>query len=550
MAGMIIFFAIFLCLTGIKWGLPDRDIKKFSMDFKDIPQQYVKNAWLISRQQQDQKLPRSIFNSIRSFHPDEQNILKSIAGMSPEKLDFNPHFFEYPSAQIYLVAVNLKILSLFNLVTLKPDIDYYFEHPEEMAKIYFSGRILTIIMSIVGLIFFISVATWLCGKNGSLFAVACLGLSPLYIINSHYMTVDIPMVFWIIVTIFFASMFVKKKKKYFLFLASFSAGIACGTKYPGGFVIFILPFVYKEVFQDSWKKIFFNTLLFFLVFLISFFITTPYSLLSFHEFKRDIFYQVGCRGVNVNVFSNLIKFSSVTLFALWVSVFSILLIFIPSIIFQSHRRNLSDRLILTGIVLSMVPLLLTGGFKYARYYLLILPFLCLSAGCIFDEFFKIRRNRVRVFLISLSIFFLSSMILKSVAYSMLMIKKDIRIVAAEFIDDTILPQADIIFTKDPWIFEVPPVNQVKYHINIVPEEKLAGVNSGSYLIIGEIQYFLTSGNREKLMNEKIQEFQNKGFILKYCFETYPGIGKLKFDQGCTIHDMIYTHPKIFVFCKL
>ncbi|MCM8758735.1 MAG: glycosyltransferase family 39 protein [Candidatus Omnitrophica bacterium] len=546
---VIIFFAAFFCLMGIKWGLPGNEIKKFSMSFREIPQEYIKNAWQISKEKQDQKLPRSIFNPIRSFHPDEQNILKSIASMSVEKFDFNPHFFEYPSAQIYLVAITLKILSSLNLITLKSDIGYYFEHPEEMSKIYLAGRMLTVMMAIAALTFFIFIATCLCGKKGGIFAAACLGLSPLYIINSHYMTVDIPMVFWIIASLFFSILFLMKKKKYLFVLAAFSAGVACGTKYPGGIVIFILPFFYKELFQDSRKKLFQYFFLSLLIFLLAFFITTPYSLLSFSEFKRDILYQAGCRGISSNIFFNFIKFFADATGGLWAGSFLISPIFLISIFFQMRRRNLLDRLILSSIVLSMVPLMASGGFKYARYYLLILPFLCLSAGCIFEEFFRIRNKNVKFLLISISLIFLLGMVSKTAAYSILMSKKDIRIIAAEFFDTSVPENSNVIFTKDPWIFEVPPVNQVKYKINVVEEDKVVQVNSGSFLVIGELQYFLTSGNRNKLMNEKIQKFQSYGFILKQYFEKSPCIGRINYDQGWTIHDMIYTHPRIFVFYK-
>lgn len=547
---VIVLFSCLLCLKGIRWGLPDSNMKRYSAHPIAVSHQYTRKSWQISKEFQNEKLPRSVFNPVRSFHPDEQNILKSIAAMSPERFDFNPHFFEYPSCHIYLVAITIKALSSIGFISLKSDINYYFEHPDEMAKFYLSGRMLTVLMAVTGLVIFIFISLTLCGRKGGLFAAACLGLSPLYVLNSHYMTVDIPMVFWILVFLYFIVSFMNNGKHSMLFLSAFFVGIACGTKYPAGILIFVLPFIYLYVFPESGRKILIDALICFIIFLAGFFITTPYSLLSFDEFKRDIFYQAGARGVGANVFVSMISFFPEFFLGLWVGVFLIVLLFIPAIFFQAHRRNVSDRLILTCMVLSIAPLMVAGGFKYARYYLFILPFLCLSAGSLFEEFFKIKKKIVRLFFILISIFFLAGSISKSVAYSNLMSRPDIRYVSADYIDREIPPQTEIIFTKDPWIFEVPPVNPLKYSISVIGEKQLKTAPSKSYLIVGELQYFLTSGNRKMETEKKIDYIQKQGFILKKIFTDCACFGPFRFDETWTIHDMIYTHPEILLFYKL
>ncbi|MCM8765047.1 MAG: hypothetical protein NC830_06790, partial [Candidatus Omnitrophica bacterium] len=339
-------------------------------------------------------------------------------------------------------------------------------------------------------------------------------------------------------------------KRSMLFFAAFFVGIACGTKYPAGILIFVLPFIYLYVFPEPGRRILTDALICFIIFVAGFFITTPYSLLSFDEFKRDIFYQAGARGVGANVLVSIIYFFPEFFLALWVGVFLIVLLFIPAIFFQARRRNFSDRLILTCMVLSIAPLLAAGGFKYARYYLFILPFLCLSAGSLFDEFFKIKKKTVRLLLILTSIFFMAGSIAKSVAYSSLMARPDIRLISADYIDREIPPKTEIIFTKDPWIFEVPPVNPLKYSISVIGEKQIKTAPSKSYLIVGELQYFLTSGNRKSEMRKRINDIQKQGFILKKLFTDCACFGPFCFDENWTIHDMLYTHPKILLFYKL
>ena len=75
------------------------------------------------------------------------------------------------------------------------------------------------------------------------------------------------------------------------------------------------------------------------------------------------------------------------------------------------------------------------------------------------------------------------------------------------------------------------------------------VEKGSYLILGELQYFLTSGSRDKLEKEIISEMENYGFYLKKVFVKDPEVFNIKFDTNIIIHDMLYTHPKIFLFQK-
>ncbi len=546
---IIVLFSGFLYLTGIRWGLPSEGAKKFYVGDINISREYLKRGWEISRENLPEKLPRSRFNAIRSFHPDEQNILKSIISMSPERFDFNPHFFEYPSCQIYLVAAVLKVISETGLIVIKPDASYYFQNPEEMAKIYLTGRMTTVLMAILGLIFFYDAALILCGKYGAIFSTACLGFCPLYAINSHYMTVDVPMVFWITVFLFLTALSVKRGRFSYIVASAFVSGIAAGTKYPAGILIFLLPFVYYGTCKKSPVRSIFDIGALFFLFLAGFLITTPYSVIAFDEFKRDILYQASARGVGFSAIFNHVS-SMIDFFrALWVGSWLLLFLFVPSVYFLAKRRIFEDRIILTALVLAIVPLLVAGGFKYARYYLIALPFLCLSTGSLLDEFFQIQKKKIKLFAISLCILILMFVSVKSVAYSKLMCGKDIRITTAEYVDKQFPQGTKIVFTKDPWIFEVPPVNPEKFSVHIIEESGLEKAPSTCYLIIGELQYFLTSGNRNIQMQREIVYIQEKGFVLKKIFANHAGFGLLRFDDNWTIHDMLYTHPGILLFYK-
>ncbi|HNS32657.1 MAG TPA: hypothetical protein PKN36_06745, partial [bacterium] len=139
---LLLIVAISLCLNilGINWGIPKDDYLMFYHTGQEmvsitggISQEYVKKSWEKSRTAGEEKIPRSVFNSIRSFHPDEHNIIKSISNMNPGSFNFNPHFFEYPSFFIYFVAFLLGLASIAGIAKLTPDISFYFAHPGEMG---------------------------------------------------------------------------------------------------------------------------------------------------------------------------------------------------------------------------------------------------------------------------------------------------------------------------------------------------------------------------------------------------------------------------------
>ncbi|MFN3551428.1 MAG: hypothetical protein ACK4WJ_06445, partial [Endomicrobiia bacterium] len=128
----------------------------------------------------------------------------------------------------------------------------------------------------------------------------------------------------------------------------------------------------------------------------------------------------------------------------------------------------------------------------------------------------------------------------------LRLTEDTRIISAHYIEENLEDKTRIFFLKPPWIFEVCPVNFLKYNITIIEkEEELTNVPGNSYLVIGELQYFLTKGSRNKIENEIIRKMKNYGFSLIKKFEKK----SILFKQDTTIHDLIYVSPKIYLFYK-
>ena len=555
---LLLIVAISLCLNilGINWGIPKDDYLMFYHTGQEmvsitggISQEYVKKSWEKSRTAGEEKIPRSVFNSIRSFHPDEHNIIKSISNMNPGSFNFNPHFFEYPSFFIYFVAFLLGLASIAGIAKLTPDISFYFAHPGEMGIFCMVGRAGVVLLSVLGVIFLYKAAENFFNRKTAFLAALMTAITPLYVINSHYMTVDVPMIFWITLCLYFLSLFWIGKRLSFFYLAAVAVGMAAGTKYPAAFVWFILPLFYAGL-KAKISSIFSRpvVLAFFLTALV-FFITTPYAIFSFGEFRRDLFYQVASRGFGAGALPRgfILGLFKNSIAAATSGFFTLSAVFFVSAAASIFTRGKS-RFFLAGLIFSLIPILLSSSFKYARYYLIALPFASLLAACFIENLTKLYSRCV---LIKATVVILMILpFFKSLAYSVHMALEDVRIEAARYVDENIPYSSRIIFTKDPWIFEVPPVSSANYDTSVVDMGKdLSMVRSGSFLVIGELQHYLGYGSRLSRESWLIGEIEGYGYRLEKKFKRSPGIFSIRYDADRTIHDMIYTHPAIYLFRK-
>lgn len=558
---LVLLLVFILNAIGITWGIPRDEYRRFffseerevSATATAVSEEYVRKSWKISKKGED-RLPRSIFNVIRSFHPDEQNIIKSISNMRPQRFDFNPHFFEYPSFLIYFTAFLVGLASVLNIVTITTDISHYFINPDAIGRFYLAGRIGVVILSVLGVLFLYKAAENFFDRKTAFFSALILAVTPLYVINSHFLTVDVPMVFWIILSLYFLSLCRQNGGMKFYYLSGLSIGFAAGTKYPALFVLFLIPTVYA-VEEQEWRKMFSLSMLKTVLFVaLGFFLTTPYSLFAFSEFKRDLLYQVGIRGFSrtgINIFGKIPAFIFNTHIAFQSGFcFTMCFLFLAGIISLLLRKD-KGRIFIAGLLFALAPLFIAGGVRYARYYLLLSPFLSVITGIFLasvTETALFRKYRVLgVLFMSL---FLGPPFLKSAAYSLHMSKEDIRIATARFIEKRIPEETEIVFTKDPWIFEVSPVNPSRYKVTIADGKDLKKIAEGGYLVIGELQDFLAYGSRKKHEKELIKRIEDNGYILEECFKRPPCILGLEFDADTTVHDMAYTHPAIYLFRKI
>jgi len=184
--------------------------------------------------------PRSLYNPARSYHPDEYYVFKMLSGMRlPWEGPFDPEWYVIGGAYVYPLGAALKCSELLGLVTLKRDITFYIENPEEMAKLYLVGRVIDVLLAAATVLLVMLAARRLWGVASGLCAGLLLATSPLLVMHAHFMYDDVPGTFWVALAILASSAIVKKGDRAAYVLAGLAAGLAAGTKLFHGFVIFL-----------------------------------------------------------------------------------------------------------------------------------------------------------------------------------------------------------------------------------------------------------------------------------------------------------------------
>ncbi len=155
--------------------------------------------------------------------------------------DLNPHWFGPPaSTTMYLLAV------LYSGIFLGGRTVGIFRSTEDFRNLfysdpsifYLSGRIVSAIFGVASIWLLYKIGKRLFGSPAGLLAATALALSPLHIILSQQVRMDIQMVFLLLVAFWYCLDILERQDWKSYLLAGFITGLAVVTKYPA--VVFTL----------------------------------------------------------------------------------------------------------------------------------------------------------------------------------------------------------------------------------------------------------------------------------------------------------------------
>ena len=227
--------------------------------------------------------------TVKYNNPDQMAFLPLFLEGKPP---FNPGWFDKPPFHTYFNY----FLSVLPLSSLGKAFGFSMQ-TEEILKTVWS-RLLTKFMLVIaiGLLYYVSKKSYgvLSARVIALIAATTAG----FIVYSHFLTVDIPVMFWMLVAFTFSHQILFDRKLSSYLLAGFFTGIAAATKYNGvaiGFSIaaaHILSYRIESWNAIPWKEIFLNKNLIagLLMVLVGFIIGNPFAILDYPAFSSGFLY--------------------------------------------------------------------------------------------------------------------------------------------------------------------------------------------------------------------------------------------------------------------
>ena len=219
-------------------------------------------------------------------HPDEPLLVQTALNMLRTG-DPNPHFFQYPSLNIYIQALIYQAL-IFGSQTLLD----LLEADIPVIWFYIIGRSFNVLLSVITILITYEIGRRLFSSSAGLIAAWFITFSFLHVENSFTITVDASVALWLsLATLVAVMIHTKEKKLVYYLLGGLFVGFAVSSKYTA--FVGVAPIVLAHCEQSRTKRDWIdrNIVALILVSPLAFFMTTPYAILDYETFFRALNYE-------------------------------------------------------------------------------------------------------------------------------------------------------------------------------------------------------------------------------------------------------------------
>ncbi|MGH9317719.1 MAG: glycosyltransferase family 39 protein [Thermoanaerobaculia bacterium] len=215
------------------------------------------------------------------FHPDERAIGFAIDRLSFSPPQLNPHFFAYGSLPLYVIKGVTSLLGNFHASLRGFD-----------ASIL-TGRALSALWGAATAVLIAALGARLFGRRVGLLAGFLLAATVLHVQNSHFATSDIPLAFWVLLTLNFLVRVLESGNLRHYVGAGLSAGLAIATKFSALPLLLPIGITVIDRFRVEGKRLrpLLSGACAGFALLVAFFIGQPYAVLDFRAFRNDILEQ-------------------------------------------------------------------------------------------------------------------------------------------------------------------------------------------------------------------------------------------------------------------
>jgi len=502
-------------------------------------------------------IPKEILHAINSYlvrskQGDEQNMLSAIAKMRPKKLDFNPHFFIPGGSYVYLLAGWFYLADKVGYLNITPDLTFYHTHPEEMAKFYILGRMISGISTAFLVLIIYLIARKLYDKNTALVSALFSAIIPMTFIEANVMKQHSYASFWSLLSIYFMiKIYMSDKRKYYLY-SGIALGLAASAAFNTWVYLCFLPVVlfFRSIPGRQLNNLFTitrQTIYVFIISLLVFIITNPYLFVSFQEFIYEMKWIGGHHSFVLTPWNFLyIPLRESLGSLLWIILFA-------SIIYAFIKKEKCDIMLLSFLLPLLIFIAFATGYQgqyagYMRYYLpLLLLLLIFPARSIVDIYKRVGKFGKPAVLILVSIVIIYTVSLR-ISYIVWLSrdneKQSESVKAGKWINENIPKDSSIgILKYTPHVDIDPPFRFTDYRIisNFEPIESFSRVDElPEYFVIGETPEMIIT---KKLVPTK--DFANFYKLIKH-FKHEIKLGPFQFHNVLSPADLtvsIYKNIK-------
>lgn len=391
------------------------------------------------------------------YHPDEFALVSPALNIL-QTGDLNPHRFDYGSLYIYLQSIVFGLYFVYGrsrgLFTSIHDIPVY-EFPRDIYAydypgVYVAGRLFTALLGTLTIVLVYHIGRRLKNRQLGFIAALFLAFFPLHVVDSHFITTDVPATFFMTASLLFALRIMDNGETREYIIAGLLAGLAASIKYPGGTIIVTLisAHILRQRQGLEVRKLFIGLA----ASAIGFLMTTPFALLDLPEWLYWLNYVRNVYNPQVTLVEDIS--------ALWyldfLLQFPIILITLPGligfiwVIWDGWRKEQRKGWIIGIFLLLFFTSISLQKVHHARALIPLLPSLTLLAGYfVFKITISIRQRgwlkqlQKEQLATVLAMLLVTIPLLTSISHSYRLTQKSARTLMREWIEENLPPGSKI-----------------------------------------------------------------------------------------------------------
>ncbi len=230
-------------------------------------------------------LPPEATTYRNSYHFDEDNYLWGLTRIDPAHFNFDVRDYHWGTLQFYLVAGGLQAARWCGYLTHPWKQAFLSWDPEDFPAVFIAGRAVSAVAGVLTLLVIYLVGRRIGTTETGLAAAAFLAISPLHVMNSHFLTADVTMVLFLLSAFHFFLATLDGGKTGAHLLSGLMLGLAMSTKYNAACLIPL--WVARDLAQHEspWGA----KLTGYLALAAGFAVGEPYAVIHPHVFLKTIY---------------------------------------------------------------------------------------------------------------------------------------------------------------------------------------------------------------------------------------------------------------------